>query len=280
MLGLGLAFGVGAGTYAGIDTYNTTQGTTGDKLNAAGSSGSNYLTYGALGAAGALTVAAYHPKMIYRPAKYAASKIPGSLASYGRSISGSYSKGSKESIRKAGSLDPLEVQVERNTKATSLLSKHVNAADFSAKANKAYDSELSNIMGHRFAGFRGGISRVAERPFLMAGVGAAVGAAVGHSLNKEDPSRGAKTGAVIGGGSGLVLAGAIKTSRIWSGLNPLSKIGVIGAVSTAVFAGTVMATNPKYAYIDRAEREDNGLRSRMDSIGATGDIVLGLHNQR
>jgi hypothetical protein len=251
MLGLGLAFGVGAGTYAGIDTYNTTQGTTGDKLNAAGSSGSNYLTYGALGAAGALTVAAYHPKMIYRPAKYAASKIPGSLASYGRGIAGTYETG-------------------RAATRAKIIKEVLNKPKWNGNESK--------LLGLRSG--LGGISRVAERPFLMAGVGAAVGAAVGHSLNKEDPSRGAKTGAVIGGGSGLVLAGAIKTSRIWSGLNPLSKIGVIGAVSTAVFAGTVMATNPKYAYIDRAEREDNGLRSRMDSIGATGDIVLGLHNQR
>lgn len=125
-----------------------------------------------------------------------------------------------------------------------------------------------------------GIGRVAERKALMLGTGAAVGAVLGSYLNKNDPEAGARTGAVVGGGVGLATAIGLRSSRAWKGIGHLGRFGAVGLLSGAAFAGASYVSRPRYDVMDHAVREDSGLRSRMNSMNANGDLVLGLHNSR
>jgi hypothetical protein len=246
MLGLGLAFGTGAGAYAGVHTYLNTEGDASEKADAARRSAAGYLVYGGLGMAGALTAASWLPSR-------AGGRLVGGLAYGVGSAANRYGRG-------------IRLDFERGRR--------------SALKEARADKEILSENALRFRGAMGGIRRVAESKLLVAGAGAAVGAALGAHLDKEDPEQGAKRGALLGGGAGLAISTGLRTSRLWKGLGPVGKAGAIGVLTTAAFGAATVMSRPKYAVMDQAMPEDNGLRSRMEMIGANGDLVFGLHNTR
>ncbi len=149
-----------------------------------------------------------------------------------------------------------------------------------AAVREAIETDEVIADSYKFRGMMGGMRRVAESKLLMAGAGAAVGSAIGASLDKKDPERGARRGALLGGGGGVALATGLHASRLWGGLNPIAKTGAIGLLSAAAFGGAALMSNRgRYAAVDQAVPED-GMRGRMNTIGAEGDLVFGLHNSR
>jgi hypothetical protein len=140
--------------------------------------------------------------------------------------------------------------------------------------------EADFLKGKTASGFMGGVGRIAERKGLMIGLGGAVGVAIGANLDQNDPGHGAKVGAIIGAGGGLVLATGLRASRVWSGFGRVGRVGLIGALSAAAFGTAALMSRSRYAQIDEAIPEDNGLRGRMNTIGAEGDLVFGLHRSR
>lgn len=245
MLGLGLAFGTGAGAYAGVHTYLNTDGDASDRAEAAGRSAGSYLVYGGLGMTGALTAATWLPSRT-------GGRLAGGFTSGVGSAVNRYARGTR-------------LDFERGQRAA---------------LREARAAEEIGENSLRFRGLMGGVRRVAERKLLMTEAGAAVGAALGAHLDQQDPEKGAKRGALLGGGAGLALSTGLRASRLWKGLGPVGKAGAIGVLTAGVFGTASVMSRPKYAVMDQALPEDNGLRDRMNTIGANGDLVFGLHNTR
>ena len=246
MLGLGLSLGAGTGVYAGAHTYLQTK-----DQEAARSSALRYGVGGAVAVAGGLTVAnrmLANPQGTAHGAVGAVRGIPGAFSRYGSKLSSDFNKGKLSYVTKAFD----------ETLATG-------------KMPEGFD------MGWRAAGSR----RIIEnRKGLAIGVGAAVGAALGHSLDKKDPGKGAEVGAVLGGGAALAVSTGLQAGRVWNKIGTAGRLGVLGLGSALAFGITAAASRPKYAQLDQAQREDSGVRDRMDTIGASGDLVFGLHNSR
>ena len=239
-LGFGLTFGAGASAYAGVHTFVATPGGPGEKAEAASSSAGKYLGYGTLGMTGLLMAA-------------------GTQAGRGNVAGLGY---------RAFSLGQRYLQGTAN----DFTKGWVSAVKES--------STVGITSGTRFRGMMGGLGRVGERKLLMAGIGTGLGAAIGAALDKDDPEAGAKRGAVIGGGAGLAAAVGLRGSRIWKGIGLAGHAGVIGMLSVGAFGAASILSRKRYASMDQAAPEDNGLRDRMNSMSASGDLVLGLHNSR
>ena len=118
-----------------------------------------------------------------------------------------------------------------------------------------------------------------ERKGLMIAGGAGIGAMIGSKLDKDDPRRGAMKGAAVGSGAGLAISQGIRASRIWKKFGFAGKAGAIGALSAMAFGAAAVMGRPR-GTVDRAQREDYNMQDRMNAIGATGSVTLGLHNAR
>jgi hypothetical protein len=133
----------------------------------------------------------------------------------------------------------------------------------------------------RWAGLKSGIPRVMEQQkALMIGAGAGIGALIGSKLDRDDPRRGAIRGGIVGGGAGLVVSTGIRASRVWNKFGFLGKAGAIGSLTALAFGATTVMSRPKYASMAQADPADYNMQDRMNAIGASGDVVLGLHNGR
>jgi hypothetical protein len=130
-------------------------------------------------------------------------------------------------------------------------------------------------------GLKSGVMKVMEEQrLLMMGAGAGIGAMIGIRLNQDNPDRGAVVGSVVGGGAGLAVSAGIRASRVWNKFGMVGKAGAIGALTAVAFGATSMLSRSKYATVDQAQPEDYNMQDRMNAIGATGDVVFGLHNGR
>lgn len=261
LLSIGIAGGLGAGAYAGAHTFAASDGSIGERSEAAGKSASRYALGGVLGL-GALSVVANPALGITGGIGKAAGRFTGSIPNRARKyrwdVTGSYNKGA---VRARNEVLEGEFGVGRQA-AEGPLSKAATSA-------------------MHWEGMQGGAMEVMEKQKgLMIGAGAGIGALIGSKLDKDDPRRGAMKGAVVGGGAGLAISHGIRASRVWNKFGAVGKGGAIGALSLLAFGATTAVARPKYASVDVAQREDYGMHDRMNAIGATGDVVLGLHNAR
>jgi hypothetical protein len=122
------------------------------------------------------------------------------------------------------------------------------------------------------------------RPGVSGGLGAIVGGIIGSQVS-DDSTKGAAFGATMGAGAGIALGRAVKASQVWSKLGPITRTGGILALSAAVGVAIKTLSPSQPEVLDRAEPEDNsyrssGIQDRMRRIGASGDLVFGLHNSR
>lgn len=134
--------------------------------------------------------------------------------------------------------------------------------------------------------FASSVHAYGSNALLMVSGGAALGAAIGAAY--DDP----KKGAVIGAGTGLAVKVALGTGRLWgkAGRIPGARTAVLAAASTALYMGVRSVMPAEVAGTAYAAPNESGgydysevpveIKSRMNRIGATGDIALGLHNQR
>jgi hypothetical protein len=269
-----LAFGTGAGLYAGAHTYATTEGDVSEKAAAARDSGLTYAIGGTVGMTGALKFS----------------------TNYRKGIASTYAGGKRSYVTKtldevlAGGAAPTRGVYEAKAAGAGLSAvagrPEITGAGRFVKGIPGRIGTYAKGIGTEFSaaratgGIGAGISRVAERKGLMTGLGAAVGAAIGAHADREHPGRGAAAGGVIGGGAGLAVSTGLRASRLWKNIGPIGRGGLVAGLSTLAFAGAAYAGRPRYGSMDMAQREDNGLRNRMNSMSATGDVVLGLHNGR
>lgn len=245
-LGLGLAFGLGAGAYAGADTFASTPGSFTDRLAAARDSGSQYFSYGAAGMTTAVTAMNFLPTRT--GGRMIGSAIRRGTSSYTAGMAADYAKGRRAYVGR-----PLD----------SVLAGGQIPAAYSARVGL------------------GGVERVAlNRRGAMIGGGAVLGAIIGSELDKDHPGRGAEAGAAIGAGAGLAVNVGLRASKLWKRIGPVGKMGALGVLAVGAFGATTLFSRPKYATMDVANPEDYGLSRRMDSMNAEGDLVFGLHNSR
>ncbi len=123
---------------------------------------------------------------------------------------------------------------------------------------------------------------------FMAG-GAALGAVIGGAAS-DDTAKGAARGAAIGAGAGLVTKAAIGAISTYNKAGGFGKAGLMGGAvlaSTAIFAGvrslTRQPASMQYGETDASgetQYSNSPVKSRMESMNASGDIVLGLNNKR
>jgi hypothetical protein len=118
----------------------------------------------------------------------------------------------------------------------------------------------------------------------MAGFGAVAGGLIGSKLS-DDPIKGAAAGAAIGGVTTLAARGVTKA---WSGAPWYAKAALAAAAVIGVGTATHAFTHEdSYTAEDHAVSDglgdyeaEPGVRRRMNSMNATGDVVFGLHSRR
>jgi hypothetical protein len=129
-----------------------------------------------------------------------------------------------------------------------------------------------------------GFTGMLSHPLTMAGFGAAAGGLIGSKLS-DDPVRGAAAGAAIGGITTLAARGATK---LWGGSPWYAKAALVAAAAIGAGTATRAFTHEdSYAAEDHAVSDGSGgyetepgVRRRMASMNATGDVVFGLHSRR
>jgi hypothetical protein len=215
-------FGVGAGTYAGISTAKSTEGSINTRAEAGTSSAVGYGVAGLAVAGGGMTLMS-SPGLNRVMGKVAGGTLR-DLTGRAGSRTGSYGGKLAAELRTAG-------------------------------------------------GWKNTITRM---PVMAAG-GAGIGALLGAKLNHDDPGRGAAVGAGVGAGGGLVASRAIRATQGWKKMWGVGKLGLLASAAVAVGVGANMMRPPQY---ETDQVASSGVRSRMEMIGATGDVVFGLHNRR
>ena len=129
-----------------------------------------------------------------------------------------------------------------------------------------------------------GLTGMLSHPLTMAGFGAVAGGLIGSKLS-DDPIRGAAAGAAIGGVTTLAARGATK---FWGGSPWYAKAALVAAAAIGVGTATRAFTHEdSYTAEDHAVSDgtgdyetEPGVRQRMNSMNATGDVVFGLHSRR
>lgn len=122
------------------------------------------------------------------------------------------------------------------------------------------------------------------------GVGAGLGALAGSQIS-DDPGKGAAIGAGVGAAAGAAVPAVMRGTSAWKSLGkhvPGGQTAALLLASVAVAGGARLATHqPEYSQEDTAVSDNqggyvpqNGPRERALSMGATGDMVLGLHRRR
>jgi hypothetical protein len=129
-----------------------------------------------------------------------------------------------------------------------------------------------------------GLTGMLSHPLTVAGFGAVAGGLIGSKLS-DDPIRGAAAGAAIGGVTTLAARGATK---LWGGSAWYAKAALVAAAAIGAGTATRAFTHEdSYAAEDHSVSDGSGgyetepgVRRRMNSMNATGDVVFGLHSRR
>ena len=147
---------------------------------------------------------------------------------------------------------------------------------------KGIGESTSRSLGRAFQakGFTG----ILSHPLTMAGFGAVAGGLIGSKLS-DDPIKGAAAGAAIGGMTTLAARGVTKA---WGGAPWYAKAAMVAVAAVGAGTATRAFTHEdSYAAEDHAVSDglgdyetEPGVRRRMNSMNATGDVVFGLHSRR
>jgi len=116
--------------------------------------------------------------------------------------------------------------------------------------------------------------------FAMAGIGAGIGALV----DKKDRGRGAAIGAVAGAGLSLAARGAANMKVMPRIQKTVVKGGLL-ATALLLGAGAILSRSmsnraPVSQEASQEESEEYNYSRRLQTINATGSIVMGLHGGR
>ena len=255
LAGASVTFGAGAGLFAGADTFLTTEGSASQKADAGATSA---LKWGVGSAA------------VLGGGFLAASTASAFRAGYDR-----YQPSNKP-FWHPGRYRSASVEADIGYGAANL-SK--DASRFWSRTVGAYAKDVINEVRAP-----GGWKTALMRPCVSGGLGAIVGGFIGSQVS-DDSTKGAAIGATMGAGAGIALGRAVKASQVWSKLGPITRTGGILALSAAVGVAIKTLSPSQPEVLDRAEPEDNsyrssGIQDRMRRIGASGDLVFGLHNSR
>ena len=156
------------------------------------------------------------------------------------------------------------------------------AKDGSVFASKRVGSYAKDVM--KEIRTPGGWKTALQRPGVSGGIGAVIGGLIGSQVS-DDPGKGAAIGSVMGAGAGIAIGRVAKASAVWNKLGGVSRTGSILAASAVIGGALKLMSGPEPEVVDRPAPEDNGygssgVRDRMGRIGASGDLVFGLHNSR
>lgn len=274
ILGTSAAFGIGAGLYAGAHTFVAPDPDRGPRADQAKESALNWTAGGSLAMFTGIMAARN------RTIRNAVGRVPVNVfKSYAQDIRNDYVGSRDQAIHEAKSAMESRFNWQHKPLDDGTFSIKRYASFPEGFGPKAFeDQSFSRI------GTKAGISKLASRKGLTVGLatgaGAAVGALLGHHLDKNDPNHGAKVGAVIGGGAGLAGSMFLHASKQWSHLGGVGKTGIVAAASMAIAGIAAITKSPDYETVDVAPPRDSGVRDRMNRIGATGDLVFGLHRGR
>ena len=133
--------------------------------------------------------------------------------------------------------------------------------------------------------FESGARSLGTVPLM--GIGAALGGLIGRATDRDGEHSGMEKGAVIGAAAGALVKPVLKTKSAWSALSkiPFGRTLAVTGVS-ALAAGAWMARSQPaqrdMAVPDAAGQMQivSGVRDRLDMMGATGNVVLGMHSGR
>lgn len=147
------------------------------------------------------------------------------------------------------------------------------------------------VLGRTFAGGASGAASMLARPSgYVPLAGGLIGAALGAHFDEEDPQKGALIGAGAGIAAGVVGRGAVRGFRAWKAIGPVGRAAALVGASVGVLAAgkAMMPAAPEE--VATATREDDGsgsyvvpdsgLRQRLASMNATGDLAFGLNRLR
>jgi hypothetical protein len=156
------------------------------------------------------------------------------------------------------------------------------AAKFGRRGARSAGSYTRTIMSELKT--PGGWKSTLMRPTVSGGIGAVVGGIIGSQIS-DDPDKGAVLGTVAGAAAGVAINRGVKASKIWSKLGATSRVGLILSASALLGGALKVVNGSQPDVVDRPQPEDNGYRGsgiqgRMDRMGASGDLVFGLHRTR
>lgn len=134
-----------------------------------------------------------------------------------------------------------------------------------------------------------GAKKFATSALGMGGAGALIGGAVGSQFNEENPNTGAAIGAAGGAVTGVVASTAMKGMNLWKNIGSVGRGGAIIGGALAIVAGSKALSPAQYQSESVSESDDagsysntasSGVKSRLNKMNASGDMVFGLNSRR
>lgn len=169
----------------------------------------------------------------------------------------------------------------------------VSAGGLMAAAAVAKIGTTKAGMSMGASAFSSGMSstmRALSRPSAYVPLGGGlIGAALGAHFS-DDPGKGAALGAGIGIAAGVAARGAVRAGKAWNAIGKPGQIAalVLGTAGIVGGAKAIMGNRPAET-ADPVSDEDgsggytvpnSGLRQRLATLNATGDLVFGMHRGR
>ena len=146
------------------------------------------------------------------------------------------------------------------------------------------------LMSQGSSRYRAALHRWGTFPAFM-GIGAGVGALIGNATS-DSPGK----GALIGAGAGAALRFGLHAAEGYQKLAkiPLTRTFAVTGLSALAAAAWMARSNPEHVdtgyYDDAGEAQvspgrdmvspGRDMRDRLNTIGATGDMVFGMHRGR
>jgi hypothetical protein len=123
---------------------------------------------------------------------------------------------------------------------------------------------------------------------IMAGAGALIGGVIGSQVDKDNPAVGTAVGAGAGAGVGVLSKSALAGTKLWEKLGPIGRGASIIGASLGVAAVATSMKDKNYKSMDTAESDGmgsynlapSGVKNRLNTMNANGNIVFGLNNKR
>lgn len=121
-------------------------------------------------------------------------------------------------------------------------------------------------------------------------LGAVIGGAIGSQMGDKDASSTA-VGAGVGAVTGAAIKHAASAASLWKNIGPVGRVGaIIGATAAVAVGSKAILGQGEHQSEDIAKSDGMGsytaqsnpttVKSRLNTINATGDIVFGLNNKR